>query len=70
MMLASLQRIATMMDAEGLEAAPVLVTGSVEASAQEVRDRSDPSTPAQDDPGTVSTATTLHSDNAPANPRK
>lgn len=32
MILATLQRIATMMEADDLEAAPVLVTGSVEAS--------------------------------------
>ncbi len=36
MMLGMLQRIATMMDAEGIDAAPVLVTGSMGATSQEV----------------------------------
>ncbi len=36
MMLGMLQRIATMMDAEGIDAAPVLVTGSMGASSQDV----------------------------------
>ncbi len=36
MMLGMLQRIATMMDAEGIDAAPVLVTGSMGATSQDV----------------------------------
>ena len=36
MMLAMLQRIATMMDAEAIDAAPVLVTGSMGATSQDV----------------------------------
>ncbi len=36
MMLGMLQRIATMMDAEGIDAAPVLVTGSMGATSRDV----------------------------------
>jgi hypothetical protein len=39
--LATLQRIATMMEAEELEAAPVLVTGTVEASGAFKQPQSD-----------------------------
>ena len=41
-LLASLQRIATMMDAEDIDAAPVLSTGSVRASAQAIEDVLEP----------------------------
>jgi DNA-binding MarR family transcriptional regulator len=41
-LLASLQRIAAMMDAEGIDAAPVLSSGSVRASAKAVEDVLEP----------------------------
>ena len=55
-LLASLQRIAAMMDAEGIDAAPVLSSGSVRASAKAVEDVLEPEAacedplPADDDP--------------------
>jgi hypothetical protein len=41
-LLASLQRIAAMMDAEGLDAAPVLSSGSVRATAKAVEEVLEP----------------------------
>jgi hypothetical protein len=56
-LLASLQRIAAMMDAEDIDAAPVLSSGSVRATAEAVEEVLEPETLAQhqvaaDTPGT------------------
>lgn len=47
-LLASLQRIAQMMDAEDIDAAPVLSSGSVRASAEAVEEVLEPDTTLQD----------------------
>ncbi|MES9815853.1 MAG: MarR family transcriptional regulator [Candidatus Thiodiazotropha sp.] len=47
-LLASLQRIATMMDAEDIDAAPVLSSGSVRATAQAVEEMLEPEATEED----------------------
>lgn len=50
LLLSSLQRIAAMMDAEDIDAAPVLSSGSVRASAKAVEEVLEPETTAKNDP--------------------